>query len=110
MLQYKQYNCIDSPVIKHWYTLFGFFYSQQSDEQKLEIIQPWNKDSLLVEIFNVLKTGRVDTLKVNMLVFIEENITFFFGSHPTTYVLKLYDTKPFIKIDLQITRRVYFNE
>lgn len=72
-------------IFKHWYALFGFFYSQQTDEQKLELLQPWTREKVLVELFDLLKNGRDDRLKINLLIFLEENSDFFFSSSPTVY-------------------------
>jgi hypothetical protein len=70
---------------QHWYALFGFFFTQQSDEQKLEIMQPWTREKVLVEMFDILKNGRDDRLKINLLIFLEENYQFFFSTHPTVF-------------------------
>lgn len=74
-------------LLQHWYALFGFFFTQQTDEQKLEIMQPWTREKVLVEMFDILKNGKDDRLKINLLIFLEENTDFFFSTHPTVYVL-----------------------
>lgn len=49
-------------------------------------MQPWTREKVLVEMFDILKNGRDDRLKINLLIFLEENSTFFFSTHPTVYV------------------------
>lgn len=49
-------------------------------------MQPWTREKVLVEMFDILKNGRDDRLKTNLLIFLEENSQFFFSTHPTVYV------------------------
>jgi len=48
-------------------------------------MQPWTREKVLVEMFDILKNGRDDRLKINLLIFLEENSEFFFSTHPTVY-------------------------
>lgn len=53
-------------------------------------MQPWTREKVLVEMFDILKNGRDDRLKINLLIFLEENSQFFFSTHPTVYVVPAY--------------------
>jgi hypothetical protein len=79
------WNLLDIPhpprtnlrTLQHWYSLFGFFDAQSTEDERLELIHPRTRDSFLDEALLVLKTDPNDVLKTSILVFLEEHYDFF---------------------------------